>query len=280
VSSQTELDIAFERCRATLRQRPSGLLTDIDGTISLIAPTPDTASVTDEAKVALHRLSKRLAVVGVVTGRAAADAESMIGVPELLHVGNHGLEWRYNGIASVDPEAVGSVESIASAIESVERDASQIGLIDGIIYENKGVTGSIHFRLAPDQDRAHDVLLSLARSSAMQHGLKVTEGRMVIELRPVLATNKGTAVRRIIAESRLAGVVFLGDDLTDVDAFRVVTQLRTDGKLAGANIAVSAPETHPDVMAAADAVLHGVESSVELLTALANAFDGIEGAKG
>jgi trehalose 6-phosphate phosphatase len=112
--------------------------------------------------------------------------------------------------------------------------------------------------------------LPLAKDAAEARDLKVTEGRMVIELRPMLAINKGTALLRVVEESDLNGLVFLGDDVTDIDAFNALSKLRADGKITGLNVAVVAPESSPDVAKAADAVVHGVECCVRLLTCLAD----------
>jgi trehalose 6-phosphate phosphatase len=275
VYDDQDVEVALEHCRATLSERPSGLLTDIDGTISLIAPTPEAATVGDEAKKALARLSARIDVVGVVTGRSAPDAESMVGIPAMLYIGNHGLEARTNGATTINSDAAVVSGEIAAALAAVELVASCNGIQDGIIYENKGVTGSIHYRLASDQEAAHRELLRLAVAEATARGLKVTEGRMVIELRPKLAINKGTAIARVVEQSGLKGIVFLGDDVTDTDGFRAVTKLRDAGLVSGTNVAVVAPETDPAVAEAADVAIHGVESCVRLLSALADSFEGV-----
>jgi trehalose 6-phosphate phosphatase len=275
--SNDDAGIALERCRATLSEQPSGLLTDIDGTISLIAPTPEAASVGEEAKTALERLSARLDVVGVVTGRSAPDAESMVGVPAMLYIGNHGLEARSNGATIVNPEAAVVSGEISAALAAVELAAPGFDVTDGIIYENKGVTGSIHYRLAPDPEAAHRELLRLTAMEATKRGLEVTEGRMVIELRPKLPINKGTALTRVVEQSGLKGIVFFGDDVTDIDGFRAVSRLRAAGLVVGVNVAVVAPESDPAVALAADVAIHGVECCVQFLSALADSFEGVYG---
>ncbi|MBA3413986.1 MAG: hypothetical protein H0U10_02020, partial [Chloroflexia bacterium] len=82
----------LDRCRAVLRRAPAGLLSDIDGTLSDIAPTPADAFVAEGIKESLRRLAARLALVAVVSGRAAEAGRTMVGVDELLYVGNHGME--------------------------------------------------------------------------------------------------------------------------------------------------------------------------------------------
>lgn len=267
-----ELDDLVGLCLAMLEARPAGLLTDIDGTISLIAPTPDAASVDDDVHRALRMLVRMLDVVGVVTGRAADDAERLVAVPGLLYVGNHGLEQRRHGLTQIHPDAVLGIGAVAETLRSVRRDADLAGITDGILYENKGATASIHYRLAPDPEHAHAALLPLVLAEAEAHGLRVSEGRMVIELRPQVAINKGTAVRGIAEGSGLRSLLFFGDDITDIDGFNAVASMREAGDLRGLNIAVVAPESPPEVAAAADLVIHGVAACTELLCKLSIAL--------
>jgi trehalose 6-phosphate phosphatase len=177
------------------------------------------------------------------------------------------------GVTHINPAAVIASGSVAESMAAVKMAADRFGMTDGIIYENKGVTGSIHYRLAKDQEHAHAVLLPLIQVAADARGLKVTEGRMVIELRPMLAINKGTALRSVVEREGLISLVFLGDDVTDLDAFHALERLREEGQISGLNIAVVAPESSPEIAKAADAVVHGVECCVQLLTAIADAFD-------
>ena len=88
-----DVDAVVAACWAVLRQTPSAVVTDIDGTISAIAPTPAEAMVDPGAKAALGSARReRLAAVAVVSGRAPQDGAAMVGLPELTYVGNHGLE--------------------------------------------------------------------------------------------------------------------------------------------------------------------------------------------
>jgi trehalose 6-phosphate phosphatase len=150
-------------------------------------------------------------------------------------------------------------------------------LDEGIIYENKGVSASIHYRLASDQDAARRIVLDGAIRAAGFGGLKVSEGRMVVELRPSLAINKGTAVSGLIEARGLHGMIFLGDDVTDIDGFNAVRRLRDEGAIAGFNVAVIAPETSPEVAAAADVAIAGVDSCVRLLAELALCLEPVKG---
>jgi len=260
------------RCLAVLRQRPAGLMTDIDGTISQMAPTPHAAVVAPAARAALARLAGELALVGVVTGRSAQTGEEMVQVPGLVYVGNHGMERRLNGAAWHHPEAAASAEAITAALAEIARGAEAAGLREYLVIEDKRLSGSIHYRLAPDAAAARQTLWPLAEEAAHRHGLKVTGGRLIVELRPPITVSKGTALTALADAYHLRGLVFCGDDLTDVDGFRAVRRLRDEGKLAGLNVAVIAAETLPEVLAASDVTVPGVPACTALLTALAEAL--------
>lgn len=264
-----------ERVVAVLARQPAGLLTDIDGTISRIAPTPDAATVDPAVAADLARLAGKLAVVAAITGRAATDAARLIGVPRLLYIGNHGLEWRLPATSAtpaqtiVEPAAVPYVALLAETLAEVERAVAAAGL-SGILIENKGVTASIHYRLAPDPVAARVALLPIARALATAHGFRLTEGRLVLELRPPVRISKGTALKALVERHRLAGVVFFGDDVTDLDAMAELRRLREAGQLAGLNVGVAVPESPPELHQLADLLVDRVDRATALLAAVAD----------
>jgi trehalose 6-phosphate phosphatase len=266
-----EVDPAIvERSAAALRLAPAGLITDIDGTISSIAPTPAEAVVADAARTALARLAARLAVVAVVSGRAADDCMAMVGLPELLYFGNHGMERREAGATSAHPAAVAAERAVATALAEIETALAGTQLAATTIVENKRLTGSIHYRLAADQDAARAALTPIVVAAAARHGLAVTTGRAILELRPDVAINKGTAIVDLVRERGLRGAVFLGDDLTDVDGFRALRALRERNELTSVSVGVVGPETPAAVRDAVDAMVNGVAGCAALLTALAD----------
>jgi trehalose 6-phosphate phosphatase len=270
----------LERCLSVLGHRPSAVITDIDGTISAIAPTPADALVTDVAREALTALADRLALVGVVTGRSAAVGEAMVAVPGLVYIGNHGMERVHKGVVWHHPGAVAKADAIGAALREIGAEAATEDWFDGVVIEDKRLSGSVHYRLVPDSAPARDVLLRLANEAAARHDLLVTEGRQIVELRPRIVVNKGTAIRGLVEEFGLGGLIFLGDDLTDVDAFREVRVLREEGRIEGLRVAVLAAETQPEVFAESDVTVKGVGACVALLAAIADAvaFDDGHGA--
>lgn len=253
--------------RSVLGQRPCGLLTDIDGTISPIAPTPDAAYVTPAARQHLERLAQRLDLVAAVSGRAAADAARMVGLPQLIYIGNHGMEVWQHGVARPLPIA----EPFAAAIATVLHDAQARIDLPGVLWENKGVTASVHYRQTADPHAADAQIGMVLDHLTRVHGLRLTQGQMVWEIRPPLAIDKGAAVRGLVAEYRLQGAFFLGDDRTDADAFVALRELRAAGTCATLAIGVLGPDTPSVVRDTADVLVDGVagvEGILEQMVAL------------
>ncbi len=256
-------------CLEVLRQRPAALLTDIDGTISAIAPTPFEAVVHAEALLALERLTDLLEAVAVVSGRAPADGAAMVGLGALTYVGNHGLERIVRGAPWTHPVAEAARPAIAAALAEIQVGVHAAGAAPWLIIENKGVTGTVHYRLAEDPEAAAALLNPLAAVAAERHGLRVAPGRMIVELRPALAVNKGTAIRELAADLGLRGVVFFGDDVTDVDGFVALRALRDEGLAATLSVGVLAAET-PDIVAqSVDLHVNGVPACAATLLEIA-----------
>src|SRR5215211_2844212 len=264
-----EVEAVVAACMEVLRLTPSAVVTDIDGTVSAIAPTPAEATVDPGAKAALALLAERLAAVAVVSVRAPQDGAAMVGLPELIYVGNHGLERIARGTPWTHPVAAAAQPAIAAALAEIERAARAAGDAPWLLIENKGVTGTVHYRLAPDQIAAAALLEPLARAAANRRGLRLTPGRMIFEVRPALAVNKGTALRELAQDLGLRGIVFFGDDVTDVDAFHALRELRETGEAATLRVGVLGPETSPAVLAELDVSVNGVAACAATLLALA-----------
>jgi trehalose 6-phosphate phosphatase len=262
----------LERVVGALTQVPAGLLTDIDGTISKIAPSAELARAEPAAVEALARLSGRLALVAAISGRGADDAARLVGLPQMIYVGNHGLERHTAAGSRVEPQAIPYMPVVAAALAAAEREAERTGM-RGLIFENKGATASIHYRLAPDPAAMRVRLIGLLAQLPEAQALHVTEGRMVFELRPPLRIGKGEGVRALIKEYGLRGAVFLGDDVTDLDAMRELRQMTKAEGVVGVNIGVAAPEAPADLAAMADILVEGVDGVCALLVTVADRLE-------
>lgn len=262
---EASLQRALGLARTALGVEPSGLLTDFDGTLSPIVGDPALARLVDGADGALARLAERLAVVAIITGRAARDARRLTGAPGVLVVGNHGVEWLEPNAAdpAPGPEAPAVVSRLESALAAVATPP-------GVVVERKGLSATVHYRNATHPTRARDAILR-ALADASRHDLDVRQGRMSVELRPRGLGDKGRAARAIVERHALRGVVVMGDDVTDLDMFGAVAELRDAGRVRGAIIAVAGAgrEVPREVIEAADAVLSDPTQVAALLSALA-----------
>lgn len=258
-----DMQFATERVEDALRMRPRGLFTDVDGTISAIAPTPEAATLLPGVREVLERAREVFDLVAAVSGRAAADAARMVGLEGILYIGNHGFERLERDEVRVVPEAEPFVGAIGAALDEAERALAPAW--PGLRVERKGVTGSVHVRATADPRRAEAAALETMRRLAEPAGLRVTRGKMVIELRPPVGMSKGVAVDQEIRAHGLRGALYLGDDRTDLDAFRALRRLTETGICRGVAVAVDHAEAPGGLSAAADVALAGIEQVPEFL---------------
>lgn len=214
------VEAAIERIGKRLDGSPLVLLLDVDGTIAPIAPTPAMAQVPPETRLILERLAHTEHVtVALVSGRAVADVQRFAGVPGAWLIGNHGYELMTpEGAISVDPRAAPFEQPMAEAV----RQLSSLNMIPGALVEDKRWTLSVHYR---NVARDVDALISRVRGVAAEHGLRVTEGKKVIELRPPIDIDKGTAALEFVRQQGAipnGSALYAGDDRTDEDAFRAL----------------------------------------------------------
>ena len=254
------------RLTSMLRRRPRGLFTDVDGTISPIAATPESAILLPGARAALERALTVFDVVAAISGRSVDDLAGMVNIPGMLLIGNHGLERREAGTSVLDEAARKWIASVAAALDAAEHALTPH--IAGMRVERKGVTGSIHLRQTADPVAAEATALSVLMPLAEAHGLHITRGRMVLEVRPPVSIDKGTAVATVVRERGLRSVVYLGDDMTDLDAFRALRQLDTEDACEAFLVAVASAEGPVALWAEASLVLDSVESTVRFLDEL------------
>jgi trehalose 6-phosphate phosphatase len=199
---------------------PLSILLDVDGTLAPIAPRPGQAKVPAATCTALENLiAIPDAHVAIVTGRSVKDARRMVPLKGLGVIGNHGFEALGEAGEVVSEPAAQKYLSVVRAAQG--KLAHLPKEIHGVVLEDKAWTLSVHYRLAerPAIKRITETVEQLAK----ELGLRVTRGKEVLELRPPLDVNKGTAaviwVKRLGLSSS-ASVLYIGDDRTDEDAFR------------------------------------------------------------
>lgn len=249
----------------TLAHRPAGLFSDFDGVLSEIAPTPDGAVAYPGAAEALASIATEIDLAGVITGRAVDDVASKLPIDDLVVVGNHGLEWWERGSRRDHEAGTAVIESLAKVLEATKTELASQTDITKVIWENKRLSGTIHFRNVDDPAAMEQLILPIVQPLAVANGLRCTTGKMIVELRPLAKVTKGTALAEIIATNDLASAVFIGDDVTDVDGFRTLRELRSEGKLTLA-VGVVAADAHPDIAAHSDVIVGSVAELVDVLT--------------
>jgi trehalose 6-phosphate phosphatase len=261
--SESEADNSelVEEIAGLLSVGRAGLVTDVDGTISPIVARPRDARVLPLARAALGELRELVTLVAVVSGRRAADARSMVGIEDIEYVGNHGLEvWGPNG-PEVVPAARPWVPRLAHVLDDLAHRVSR----DDILFENKGVTASVHYRTAADPPAARRELLDLLADPALTRGFLLEEGRMVLNLLPPITVTKGTTVTDLARQHCLERLVYLGDDATDAHAFRAVSALRQESQMLTLSVCVAESETPAEIARLADACVGSVPAVAELL---------------
>jgi trehalose 6-phosphate phosphatase len=252
------------KIQTVLARRPLGLVFDIDGTLSPIAPTPDKAKLYPGVAGLLRQL-RAYAHVAIMTGRSIDDGARMVNVEGLTYIGSHGLEWS-DGLPSshpvrVVPEALAYVTPGEKLLDLAEQ---QLSTLPGILVERKRVGGAIHYRLSPDPKQARERILGLLEEPARQAHMLLQEGKKVVEIKSPLAINKGQALLWYMLRFGLQGIIFAGDDRTDLDAVVKVARLRQEGRVALA-IVVRHHDTLPELIAQADIVVQEVDGMIHLL---------------
>jgi len=216
----TDFDHFISAIDGRLDGSPLAVMLDIDGTLSPIARRPQDAIVPEPTRDVLRRLAKLPGVtLALVSGRSASDAWDVAGVDGAWVIGNHGLELRSTTGEVSTPIDVHRYES--AIVVAANRLRSVTGEVPGTIVENKRWTLSLHYRLAEPNEAMS--LVARAREIASGLGLQVTEGKKVVELRPPVDVNKGTATvalaDRVGAFREGGSAMYAGDDRTDEDAF-------------------------------------------------------------
>jgi trehalose 6-phosphate phosphatase len=257
-------DAAFKRLEAWREDAGSvAVLTDIDGVLAPIVPTPDMSEVSEELRGILRELGEKYLLVAGISGRKTEDARDLIGLDEVVYFGNHGFEILRDGEVEVVPEALPFYERV----QELESRAKEELEPQGAFIEEKGITASIHYRNAPPEVGERSV--EFVKSEGERLGLRITVGRGVVEARPPIRADKGTAVRTLVEEYKPRKALFIGDDTTDLDAFRELERLRDEGLLDEIlRIGVESDEGPPEIVTEADLVIDGAENVPNLFRAL------------
>jgi trehalose 6-phosphate phosphatase len=255
---------------APLRANPSrsAILLDIDGTLAPIVEKAADAHVPEATRQLLIRVARRYAVVACVSGRQASDARAMVAIGSITYIGSHGAELlRAGGTEAVlDPE----LENWVRRIHEFGREADTSDLRRRRVrIEDKGPIVAFHWRGAPDEDAARAAIDAIA-SRADNAGLRTHWGRKVLEVRPPVRIDKGAGIASFLANEEVENAVYVGDDATDLDAFRALTELADEARLQLAvRVGVRSEEGPTEITSEADIVVDGTKGVQSVLSLLA-----------
>jgi len=235
------------------------LFLDVDGTLLHLAETPDGVVPRHEVNELLSRLAVRLdGAVALISGRQVAELDRLFAPMKLPSAGLHGLEHR-------DAQGRLTVLGEARALDHLRRPLSDLAAShDGLMLEDKGRALAFHYRRAPGEGRR--VQRAIAELTDGSPDLRLIPGKMVIEIKPRHA-DKGSALREFMAEPPFRGriAVYIGDDVTDEDAFATVNELGGVSVHVDHNGAPSATAAHYHVK--------GVDEALEWLEKIAKSLD-------
>ena len=223
------------------------MLLDVDGTLAPIVERPEDAAVPEETRKEIERLTGRYALVACISGRPAADARRMVGLDGVEYVGVHGLE-SHPGVQRYTAQ-------LARLLETVDWPWR--------VETKAGVTAAFHYREVDDEEANAPVQRVVEAASAL--GLAVQRGRKVVEVKPPIDADKGTAVHDLLRARGLERALYAGDDTTDLDAFRGLDEAELD---VAVKVAVGSPEMNPRLLTEADLVVDGPGELLYLLRTL------------
>jgi len=204
------------------------LFSDYDGTLTPIVSRPEEAVLSPEVREKLSALAEKPTFsVGIISGRSLSEIKVMVGIEGIYYAGNHGLEIEGLGLKLINPAA----EAARALIKDLTKQFSaKLANITGTIVEDKGLTLSIHYRLVKENEVnvVSEIFHQITSPLLQEARIKVTSGKKVWEVRPPIDWHKGKAVETIIKELKAVLkceqllTIYLGDDTTDEDAFRVI----------------------------------------------------------
>ncbi len=233
---------------------PIFLMFDFDGTLTPIVKRPDDAGLSKSVRGKLSHLAD-FCPVAVISGRSLEDLKARVGLDRIYYSGNHGYEIEGRDIDFVKEEASNARNAIENILEGVRR---RINFTDRVIFEDKGYTAVVHYRLVGDESEIEKIeQIVKEEASPYNDQVELSHGKKIFEFGPNLDWDKGKAVSFLISSVPLEEdtmPIYFGDDITDEYAFNTL-------KDEGLGVLVSEERRE----SAADFRLNDVDEVEELL---------------
>lgn len=210
-----------------LAGRTMAVFLDYDGTLTPIVRRPEDAELSENMRQIISRLAENCPVA-IISGRDLQDVRERVGIERIYYAGSHGFEIvEPSGKRHEHPEGI----RLLSAIERAEvKLRKRLSAVDGCRVERKKFAVAVHYREVAEEN-VSAVEQTVREIHAQQSGLRLSGGKKIFELQPDVAWHKGRAVRWLLEEALQADCsavmpVYIGDDVTDEDAFQ---EIRNDG---------------------------------------------------
>ncbi|KAF3448381.1 hypothetical protein FNV43_RR09094 [Rhamnella rubrinervis] len=235
---------SFEHITNFAKNKKIAIFLDYDGTLSPIVDDPDRALMSNAMRRAVRNVAEYFPTA-IISGRSRDKVFELIGLTELYYAGSHGMDIMgpaSTAVSSDHPDSVKSTVQQGKEVNLFQPAKEFLPMIDevfrtlventreikGAKVENHKFCASVHYRNVDEKNWpviaqcVHDILKDYPR-------LRLTHGRKVLEIRPVINWNKGKAVEFLLESLGLSSrddvlPIYIGDDKTDEDAFKVLKE--------------------------------------------------------
>ena len=231
-----------DKIASQLTHHTLALFLDYDGTLTPIVRRPEDATLSEEMRALLRQLAQHC-TVAIVSGRDRQDAEGMVQVENLVYAGSHGFDIRGPEGLAMQHEGA---KKLLPEIDAAERQLRErITDINGAHVERKRFAIAVHYREVADDDDVKHIERAVDEVCQEIAGLRKKGGKKIFEVQPDVEWDKGRAVLWLVQSLGLDKpgmvIMYIGDDVTDEDAFRALR--RHD---AGIGIRVATPDASTD----------------------------------
>ena len=240
--------------RGVLDGRPPAIFLDYDGVLTPIVDDPAAATLDDTARAAVVRAVGELPVA-VISGRDLDDVRAMVDVAGIAYAGSHGFD-----MLLPDGSHEQRGEQFLDDLDAAERRLRRsLDGVPGVRVERKRFAIAVHTRQAPGDEERERARAAVAEAADAHRRLRVTGGKEIEELRPGVEWDKGRALLRLMdvlgIDATSHAPVYVGDDLTDEDAFAVIADTGIAVVVAGtldretyARLRLDAPDETADLL--------------------------------
>ncbi len=245
----------------------SAVLLDVDGVLAPIVLHPDDAHMPESTRRPLIEVARRYGVVACVSGRRASDARRIVSLGSIAYLGSHGSEVLMPG--AIAPQLDRELQAWTRRVQNFAHEHFTEDLRKlRVRLEDKEAIAALHWRGVPDEEEAQAAIEEVA-AAAERAGFTSHWGRKVLEIRPPVRIDKGAGIINLLRDRDLAAALYVGDDTTDLDAFRGLTELVDGDRLGTAvRVGVRSEEGPSELAREADIMVDGTDGVRGLLQAL------------